>query len=75
MPFITLTNTAEAFRGDKIVINTDAIVSVHAHVQKNEDGSIESKTMLFCPPHGNWEVAESLEKVTEALNKLTKTAK
>ena len=75
MPFITLTNTAEGFRGNKIVINTDAIVTVHTHVQTNEDGSIESKTMLYCPPHGNWEVAESVEKVTEALNKLTKPTK
>jgi hypothetical protein len=75
MPFITLTNTADAFRGNKITINTDAIISVYTHVHTNEDGSIESKTMLYCPPHGNWEVAESLENVTETLNTLTKPAK
>lgn len=75
MPFITLTNSAEAHRGNKISINTDIIVTVHTHVETHADGTLESKTMLYCPPHGNWEVAESLEKVVSKLNDLTKQPK
>lgn len=74
MPFITLTNSAEAHRGNKISINTDIIITVHAHVATNADGSLEYKTMLYCPPHGTWEVSESLEDVVEQLNKLTKVS-
>ncbi len=74
MPFITLTNAAEAHRGNKISINTNVIVTVHTHVATNTDGSLESKTILFCPPHGNWEVGESAESVIEELNKLTKVS-
>lgn len=74
MPFITLTNSAEAHRGNKISINTDIIITVHTHVATNADGSLESKTMLFCPPHGNWEVSESLDNVIEKLNELTKVS-
>ncbi len=74
MPFITLTNSAEAHRGNKISINTDVIITVHAHVATNTDGSLEYKTMLYCPPHGTWEVSESLDNVIEKLNELTKVS-
>lgn len=72
MAFITLTNAAEAHRGNKISINTDIIVTVHTHVATNADGTLESKTLLFCPPHGNWEVVESIETVVEKLNTIAK---
>jgi hypothetical protein len=33
-----------------------------------EDGIIENITYVFCPPHGTWEVEESLDEVVKTLN-------
>lgn len=65
MNYITLTNAAEAHRGNKISINTLIIATVH---NAGEEGTSEAKTFVFCPPHGTWEVEESLEYVVEKLN-------
>lgn len=63
MNYITLTNAAEAHRGNKISINVQMIATVH-----NTWDTTEYKTFVFCPPHGTWEVEESLEYVVELLN-------
>ena len=70
--YITLTNAAEAHRGNKIAINTDIIATVHTSVVTGENGLMESKTFIFCPPHGTWEVAETVDAITKKLNTLTK---
>ena len=62
--FITLTNSSPAFRGQKIAIRKDLIVTVHRNTAVvREDGTIEEVTFIFVPPHGTWEVAETLEEV------------
>jgi hypothetical protein len=33
-----------------------------------ENGIIENITYVFCPPHGTWEVEESLDEVVAELN-------
>lgn len=70
--YITLTNTAEQHRGNKIAINTNLIATAHSKFITNEDGVIENRTYIFCPPHGTWEVSETLEEVIGMLNALDK---
>jgi hypothetical protein len=67
--YITLTNSSENHRGDKISINSDLIATVHSKFVTNTDGVIENKTYIFCPPHGTWEVSETQEHVIDILNK------
>lgn len=70
--YITLTNTAEQHRGNKIAINTDLIATLHSKFITNDTGVIENVTYIFCPPHGTWEVSEPLEEVVEMLNAVGK---
>lgn len=71
--YITLTNTAEQHRGNKIAINTDLIATLHSKFITNDTGVIENITYIFCPPHGTWEVSEPLEEVVEMLNAVDKS--
>ena len=66
--YITLTNAAEAHKGQKVAINTDIILTINSTTVKREDGIIGNITYIFCPPHGTWEVEESLEDVVKQLN-------
>ena len=71
--YITLTNTAEQHRGNKIAINTDLIATLHSKFITNDAGVIENVTYIFCPPHGTWEVSEPLEEVVGLLNAVDKS--
>jgi hypothetical protein len=66
--YITLTNAAEVHRGNKIAINSDVVVTVYDSFVEKETGILENVTYIFCPPHGTWEVTESLETVVNLLN-------
>jgi len=68
--FITLTNATEAHKGNKISINIDLIATVYntANLAKKQDGIIENVTYVFCPPHGTWEVEETVDEVVTELN-------
>ena len=68
MSFILLTNSADGHQGSKVAIRKDLVISVHHKFDKNEDNIITSKTFIFCPPHGTWEVSESMEDVVNQLN-------
>lgn len=70
--YITLTNTAEQHRGNKIAINADLIATLHSKFITNDNGVIENITYIFCPPHGTWEVSEPLEEVVSMLNAVDK---
>jgi len=66
--FITLTNSSTAHRGNKIAIQSDLIVTIHHSKDVlREDGTVEEATFVFVPPHGTWEVTETLEEVMEML--------
>jgi hypothetical protein len=70
---IKLTNATAAHKGKVIGLNADAIVSVHTETtpRTSEDGSIttlEEVTYVFCPPHGTWEVSESIDEISEKIN-------
>ena len=60
---ITLTNTSPALRGNPIVLNTDFIVSIFRTPVTRTDGVIDDVTYIHCPPHGTWEVQESVEDI------------
>jgi len=72
--FITLTNASPAHKGKTVVLNSDHIVSVsRVDISRSvdEDGTVtatENVTCIFVPPHGTWEVEESVETVTGLLN-------
>ncbi len=68
--FISLTNASDAHKGNKIAINIDLIATVYntLNLAKKDDGVIENITYVFCPPHGIWEVQESLDEVVAELN-------
>ena len=68
--FITLTNAAEAHYGKSITICTALIATIHEALVVIDEVE-ELKTFVFCPPHGTWEVQESLKSITEKLNNET----
>ena len=72
---LLLTNASATHKGNKVVINTDLIVSIFntENVAKKEDGIIENVTYVFCPPHGTWEVEESLEYIVNQTNNYNKS--
>lgn len=67
---IILTNASDAFKGTKVALNSDAIISVYntENLAKKNDGIIEKVTYVFCPPHGTWEVEESMETIVSMVN-------
>lgn len=68
--YITLTNASEAHYGKAITINTSLIATIHEALVTIDEVE-ELKTFVFCPPHGTWEVQESLLTITEKLNNET----
>jgi hypothetical protein len=66
--YITLTNSTPAHQGQQLAINSELIATVHNSTVIRENGVIENVTFVFCPPHGTWEVSESLEEVVAELN-------
>ena len=66
--YIKLTNASPQHRGNNIAINSEHVVTVHSTVVTREEGTVETVTFVFCPPHGTWEVSESFDHVTSMLN-------
>jgi phage/plasmid-associated DNA primase len=66
--YITLTNASPALRGQKVAIDSKVIVSIFRNTVTREDETIEDVTFMFCPPHGTWEVSETVEEITDILN-------
>jgi hypothetical protein len=71
---VKLTNALPAHKGQAIEINTDKIVSVYSGkvTREPEDDDnvsyIDAVTFIHIPPHGTWEVTESLEEVIAQIN-------
>ena len=66
--YITLTNASPAFKGQKVAIDSKVVISVFANEVTSEDETKEEVTFIFCPPHGTWEVSETVEEVVAQLN-------
>ena len=67
--FAQLTNMSVQHRGRPIVLNSSMIVSMmRSEVVRDEaSGSSESVTHVFIPPHGTWEVKETVEEILEQI--------
>jgi len=65
--FIKLTNASEQHIGTPLLLRKDLIVAAHTSTEE-KNGVITTKTFLFVPPHGTWEVTESLEEVLKQVN-------
>lgn len=67
--FVQLTNMSVQHRGRPIVLNSSMIVSMMTSevVRDEASGSSESVTHVFIPPHGTWEVKESVEEILEQI--------
>jgi hypothetical protein len=66
--YIKLTNASPMHKDQPIAIRQDLVVTVHSSTIVREDGTIETVTFLFCPPHGTWEVKEDYDAVIAMLN-------
>ena len=66
--YITLTNAAEAHKGNKVAIKISEIITVYNTTVTRESGLLENVTYVYAPPHGTWEVTESLEDIVTELN-------
>jgi hypothetical protein len=66
--FITFTNASDLHKGNKVAIRISEIVSVYNSTVTKESGVLENVTFVFAPPHGTWEVTESLEDIVSELN-------
>jgi hypothetical protein len=68
---IQLTNATPIHKGRPIVINTDMVVSIFSdNVTRGE--SEESVTFVHMPPHGTWEVTESVEEIMKLIKSANK---
>jgi hypothetical protein len=67
--FITLTNMSVQHRAKPVVLNSSMIVSMlrTSVVRDEATGSSETVTYVFMPPHGTWEVAETVEEILEII--------
>jgi len=67
--FIKLTNATPDFKGTSLLINTDTVLSVSSSPieRQRQDGTAytEIVTFVYCPPHGTWEVSESIDEILE----------
>jgi len=65
---LILTNANATHSGQELAINTDLILSIVRDTVTREDGVIEEVTCLFIPPHGTWEVRESVAEIVAQIN-------
>jgi len=67
--FITLTNASPEFRGRKFAIKKDLVVSIYENTVTRDDElqTVEDVTFIYGPPHGTWQVSETVEEVVEML--------
>jgi glyoxylate utilization-related uncharacterized protein len=74
--FVKLTNATPAHKGKGLAINLNSIVTMHNDkIERQLDENttyFEDVTYLFCPPHGTWEVQESIDEVITIINKARK---
>ena len=45
----------------------DLVVSIREGNSTREDGTIDLVTFIFVPPHGTWEVTETVDTILEKI--------
>ena len=64
---LKLTNAIPAAKGEAIAINMDLVVSIREGNSTREDGTIDLVNFIFVPPHGTWEVTETVDTILEKI--------
>jgi hypothetical protein len=72
--YIKLTNASLAHKGHPVILKISEIVTVFTSTVTRENDLTGEVTMVYCPPHGTWEVEESADTVYEMLTQLTKNS-
>lgn len=67
--FIKLTNASRDFQGDPIILNSNSVVSVFRSTIEDADSDPRTVTFVHCPPHGNWQVSETVDEIADLLIK------
>jgi hypothetical protein len=67
--FVQLTNMSVQHRGKAIVLNSSMIVSMMSATVVRDEATQSSEviTYVFVPPHGTWEVKESVEEILQLI--------
>ena len=60
---IKLTNAGNGLVGKSILLNTDVMVSVFPVPEDFAEARPTTKTLIFCSPHGTWQVEETVEEI------------
>lgn len=68
--FLKLKNANPSLRGESILINSEMIFSIYRGDAMRENGIMESVTYIFAPPHGSWEVLDTIENISAQLKRL-----
>lgn len=67
--FIKLTNASPQHRGNPVMLQSDVIVSIHEAIAQREGSDLlERVTFIFGPPHGTWEVTETVDEIFSMLD-------
>ena len=65
---IKLTNAAGTQAGKSVILNTNAIVSIFPCPEDFAEAAPTAKTLIFCPPHGTWQVEQTVEEVFDLIS-------
>jgi len=72
--FITLDNAHPEHKGQKVTVNTNNIVTMTQRNRWIFDGAddhvghSETVTFLFMPPHGSWEVRQTIAEINRMIH-------
>ena len=66
---IKLTNAAGTQAGQTVILNTDAMVSIFPVPAEFAEAAATAKTLIFCPPHGTWQVEDTVEEIFALISK------
>jgi len=62
------TNAAATFDGDPISINADIVASVFELIEPDDNGKLQSRTIIYGVNNIDWRVKESYLEVLATLN-------
>lgn len=70
MTWVTLTNASNGSEGESIALDVSKALSIYSKPVKKTlgtDDNIEHVTYIYFPPHGEWQVKESIEEILNQL--------
>lgn len=71
--YLQLTNAHPDYKNQSVIINTDHIVAIYSEtILKGSSGEF-TVTCIHCPPHGTWNVLETIDQVSSLLANVVKS--